>query len=326
MSRARVCTIERTGGPEVIEWRDVELSGAPASDEVLIRHTAVGLNYIDTYFRNGTYPMALPGGLGAEAAGVIEAVGDGVRGFAIGDRVAYFSGPGAYATHRLIGTQTLVKLPDDISDTTAAAALLKGCTAEYLVERCGKVQAGETVLVHAVAGGVGLLLVQWLKSIGARVIGTTSSEAKAGLARSYGCDEVILYTQAEVAPRVRELTGGSGVRVVIDGVGKATFEASLDSLSPRGLMISYGNASGVVSSFDLGLLTRKGSLFVTRPSLFAYYATRDEVDAGSARLFDLIRSGALEVRIDQRYALEDAVRAHRDLEARATTGSSVLIP
>ena len=326
MIKARVCTIERTGGPEVIAWRDIELAGEPANDEVLIRHTAIGLNYIDTYFRDGTYPMALPGGLGAEAAGVVEAVGEGVHGFAIGDRVAYFSGPGAYATHRLIGTQTLVKLPDDIDDRTAAAALLKGCTAEYLVERCGQVQAGETVLVHAVAGGVGLLLVQWLKAIGARVIGTTSSEAKAELARSYGCDEIILYTQQEIAPRVRELTGGKGVRVVIDGVGRDTFEPSLDSLSPRGLMISYGNASGIVANFDLGLLTRKGSLFVTRPSLFSYYATREDVETGTARLFELIRTGALEVRIDQSYALEDAAQAHRDIEARATTGSTVLIP
>jgi NADPH:quinone reductase len=326
MVKARVCTIERVGGPEVLEWRDVELSGEPANDEVLIRHTAVGLNYIDTYFRTGTYPMPLPGGIGSEAAGVIERVGEGVHGFGIGDRVAYFSGPGAYATHRLIGTQTLVKLPDDIDDRTAAAALLKGCTAEYLVERCAQVQPGETVLVHAVAGGVGLLLVQWLKAIGARVIGTTSSAAKAELARGYGCDEIILYTQEAIAPRVRALTGGRGVRVVIDGIGRATFEASLDSLCPRGLMISYGNASGLVGDIDFGILGRKGSVFATRPSLFHYYATRDEVDAGSARLFEMIRSGKVEVRVDQTYPLEDAARAHRDLEARATTGSTVLLP
>lgn len=326
MVKARVATIERFGGPEVIEWRDVELNGEPANDEVLVRHTAVGLNYIDTYFRTGTYPMPLPGGLGAEAAGVIEWVGEGVHGFGIGDRVAYFSGPGAYATHRLIGTQTLVKLPQDIDDRTAAAALLKGCTTEYLVERCGHIQAGETVLVHAVAGGVGLLLVQWLKAIGARVIGTTSSEAKAELARGYGCDEIILYTQEAVAPRVRALTGGKGVRVVIDGIGKATFESSLDCLSPRGLMISYGNASGLVGDIDFGILGRKGSVFATRPSLFHYYATREEVAAGSARLFEMIRSGKVEVRIDQTYALEDAAQAHRDLESRATTGSTVLLP
>lgn len=326
MVRARVAAFARTGGPEVIEWQDVEL-GSPASDEVLIRQTAVGLNYIDTYHRSGLYQLPLPSGLGVEAAGVIEAVGDGVHGFGIGDRVAYFSAkPGAYATHRLIGTQTLVKLPDAIDDRTAAAAMLKGLTTEFLVERCGRVLAGETVLVHAAAGGVGLLLVQWLKAIGAKVIGTVGSEAKAELARHYGADEIILYSREEVAPRVRDLTGGQGVRVVIDGVGKDTFAASLDSLSPRGLLISYGNASGPVTAFDLGLLARKGSLFVTRPTLFDYCRTREEVEAASARLFEMLASGKLEVRIDQSYALEDAAQAHRDLESRATTGSTVLVP
>lgn len=327
MVTARVGTIERPGGPEVIEWRDVELNGEPANDEILIRQTAVGLNYIDTYHRSGLYPLPMPSGLGVEAAGVVEWVGEGVHGFGIGDRVAYFaSKPGAYATHRLIGTQNVVKLPQDIDDRTAAAALLKGCTTEFLVERCAQVRAGETVLVHAAAGGVGLLLVQWLKAIGARVIGTTSREDKAELARAHGCDEVILYTREEVAPRVRELTGGHGVRVVIDGVGKATFEASLDSLAPRGLLVSYGNASGPVSGVDLGILARKGSLFVTRPTLFHYYATREEVEAGTGRLFELIRSGQLKVRIDQSYPLEQAAQAHRDLESRATTGSTVLLP
>jgi NADPH2:quinone reductase len=327
MVTARVCTIERPGGPEVIAWRGVELNGEPANDEILIRQTAVGLNYIDTYHRSGLYPLPMPSGLGVEAAGVVEWVGEGVHGFGIGDRVAYFSStPGAYATHRLIGTQNVVRLPDGIDDRTAAAALLKGCTTEFLVERCARVQPGETVLVHAAAGGVGLLLVQWLKAIGARVIGTTSREDKAELARAHGCDEVILYTQEAVAPRVRELTGGHGVRVVIDGVGKATFEASLDSLAPRGLLVSYGNASGPVSGVDLGILARKGSLFVTRPTLFHYYATREEIDAGTRRLFELIGSGKLEVRIDQTYPLEEAAQAHRDLEARATTGSTVLLP
>lgn len=326
MVRARVATFARAGGPEVIDWQDVEL-GSPASDEVQIRQTAAGLNYIDTYHRSGLYPLPLPSGIGVEAAGVVEAVGDGVHGFRIGDRVAYFGAkPGAYATHRLIGTQTLVKLPDSIDDRTAAAAMLKGLTTEFLVERCGHVQAGETVLVHAAAGGVGLLLVQWLKAIGARVIGTVSSEAKAELARGYGADEIILYSREEVAPRVRELTGGHGVRVVIDGVGRDTFAASLDSLAPRGLLISYGNASGPVTAFDLGLLARKGSLFVTRPTLFDYCRTREEVDAASARLFEMLSSGKLEVRIDQSYALEDAAQAHHDLESRATTGSTVLLP
>jgi NADPH2:quinone reductase len=326
MVDARVAYFEKTGGPEVIQWQDVEI-GAPAAGELLIRQTAVGLNYIDTYHRSGLYPLPLPSGLGVEAAGVVEAVGAGVDGVAVGDRVGYFSArPGAYATHRLLGTQGVVRLPSGIDDKTAAAAMLKGLTAEFLVERCAQVRAGETVLVHAAAGGVGLLLVQWLKAIGARVIGTTSSAAKAELARSYGADEIILYGEEAVAPRVRELTGGEGVRVVIDGVGKATFEASLDSLRRRGLLISYGNASGPVGPVDFGILARKGSLFTTRPTLFDYCATRAEVDAASARLFEMIGSGKLEVRIDQSYPLEDAARAHHDLEARATTGSTVLIP
>jgi NADPH2:quinone reductase len=226
----------------------------------------------------------------------------------------------------LIGTSTMVKIPDGIDDRTAAASLLKGCTAEYLIERCGRVEAGETVLVHAAAGGMGLLLTQWLKAIGARVIGTTSSEAKAELARAHGCDEIILYAEEAVAPRVRELTGGEGVRLVIDGVGKATWEESLGSLRRRGLLISYGNASGTVGGVDLGILARKGSLFTTRPTLFDYYATREEVEAGTARLFAMIASGALKVRIDQSYPLEEAARAHADLEGRATTGSSILLP
>ena len=326
MARARVAYFEKSGGPEVIQWRDVDL-GAPASGELLIRQTAVGLNYIDTYHRSGLYPLPLPSGLGVEAAGVVEAVGESVDGFAVGDRVGYFSAvPGAYATHRLLGPQGVVKLPHSIDDRTAAAVMLKGLTTEFLVERCGKVQHGDTVLVHAAAGGVGLLLVQWLKAIGARVIGTTSSEAKAELARAHGADEIILYGQEEVAPRVRELTGGEGVRVVIDGVGRDTFAASLDSLAPRGLLISYGNASGPVTAFDLGQLARKGSLFVTRPTLFDYCRTREEVGAASARLFEMIGSGKLKVRIDQSYALEDAAQAHRDLESRATTGSTILLP
>jgi NADPH2:quinone reductase len=326
MTKALVCGIERTGGPEVIGWRDADF-GSPANDEVLVRHTAIGVNYIDTYHRTGLYPVSLPSGLGVEAAGVIEDVGEGVHGFAIGDRVAYFSAaPGAYATHRLIGTDTMVKLPDDVDDRTAAAVLLKGCTVEALVERCATVERGDTVLVHAAAGGVGLLLVQWLKHVGAHVIGTTGSEDKAELARSHGCDEVILYASDDVAARVRDLTGSRGARVVFDGVGRATWNASLDSLAPRGLMVSYGNASGPVGQVEFGILARKGSLFATRPTLFHYYATREEVDAGTGRLFDLLRSGALKVRIDQSYALADAAQAHRDLEARATTGSTVLLP
>lgn len=318
--------ISRTGGPDVLEWTDIELH-SPGTNEVRIRHTAIGLNFIDTYHRSGLYPVQLPSSLGVEAAGIVEAVGEGVQYIDEGDRVAYCWGPiGAYATHRIIGEDRLIKLPDDIDDRTAAASLLKGCTAEYLIERCARVQPGETVLVHAVAGGVGLLVTQWLKHIGATVIGTTSSEAKANLAREHGCDHVIRYDQEAVAPKVRALTGGHGVRVVIDGVGKDTWEASLDSLARRGLLISYGNASGPVGPVDFGILARKGSLFTTRPTLFDYYHTREEMEAGSARLFELIRSGAIKVRIDQTYALSDAAQAHRDLESRATTGSTVLLP
>jgi NADPH2:quinone reductase len=326
MTAARICRIERTGGPEVIGWADVEL-GAPGPDQILVCHTAVGVNYIDTYFRAGVYPMPLPGSLGSEAAGVVEAVGPGVTGFAVGDRVAYFAGaPGSYGTHRIIPTLTPVKLPDSIDDRTAAAVMLKGCTAEMLIERCAKVQAGETVLVHAVAGGVGLLLTQWLKAIGARVIGTTSTAEKAALAKSYGCDEVVLYTKEPFQPKVMALTGGKGVRVVIDGIGKDTFEDSVKCLSPRGMMVSYGNASGVIGQIDFGLLSRQGSCFATRPGLFHYYATRPEVEAGAARLFEMLASGKVKVRIDQTFPLTQAADAHRALEGRATTGSTVLVP
>lgn len=324
--QAHAIRINRNGGPEVLEWTPVTL-GAPGKGEVLIRHTAVGLNFIDTYHRSGLYPQPLPTGLGSEAAGVVEAVGEGVDTLQVGDRVGYCWGPvGAYATHRIIAADRLVKLPDGIDDETAAAALLKGCTTEYLVERCAAVQPGESVLVHAAAGGVGLLLVQWLKAVGATVIGTTSSDAKAELARAHGCDHVIRYDREDVAERVREITGGARVRVVIDGVGRATWEGSLDSLRPRGLMVSFGNASGPVTGVNLGILASKGSLYVTRPTMAAYYASRAEIEAGSARLFEMIRSGALKVRIDQRFPLADASEAHRALESRATTGSTLLLP
>lgn len=323
---ARVARFERTGGPGVIEWRDEEV-GAPGPGEVLVRHRAIGLNFIDTYYRSGLYPTEMPGRLGMEAAGVVEAVGDGVAMLAPGDRIGYAGGPiGAYATHRRIAADQVVKLPDAIDDATAAAAMLKGFTAECLVERCAKVRAGDAVLVHAAAGGVGLLLVQWLKAIGAFVIGTAGSAAKAELAQAHGCDHVLLYDQEDVAARVRALTGGDGVRTVFDGVGRATFTASLDSLGRRGLLVSYGNASGPVGAFELLMLARKGSLFVTRPAMFDYYATAEERSAGAARLFEMIESGKVKVRIDQSYPLEDAPRAHADLEARRTTGSTVLLP
>ena len=317
--------IEQQGGPEVIQWREVELP-PPGANEVRMRNTAVGLNFIDTYHRGGLYPVKLPSGLGMEAAGVVEAVGDGVTGFAPGDRVCTFSGPGAYATARNLAAAALFRIPDGVSDEIAAAALLKACTVEALVERCAKVQAGWPVLVHAAAGGVGLLLVQWLKHVGATVIGTVSSDAKAQAAIEAGADHIIRYDRDEVAPKVRELTGGVGVRAIFDGVGKDTWAASLDSAAPRAIIASFGNASGAVEGVNLGVLAQKGSLFVTRPTLFDYYRDPAEAAAGVNRVFDLIASGALIVTIGQRYRLRDAAQAHRDLEARRTTGSTLLVP
>ena len=314
----------RHGGPEVIAWVDADLP-PPGAGEVRMRNTAVGLNFIDTYHRRGLYPVALPSGLGLEAAGVVEAVGEGVTHLTSGDRVCVF-GPslGAYAEARNVAAASLFKTPDDISDEIAAAALLKACTTEFLVERCAKVEAGWPVLVHAAAGGVGLLLVQWLKHIGATVIGTVSTDAKAEAARAAGADHVILYTHEPVASKVRALTGG-GVRVTFDGVGMATWEASLDSTGRRGLIVNYGNADGPVSGVNLGILAQKGSLFNTRPTLFDYYTGADEREAGAARVWDMLRSGVLQVTIGQRYALKDAAQAHTDLEGRKTTGSTVLV-
>lgn len=322
---ARVARFERTGGPEVIEWADVDLP-APGPGEVRVRATAVGLNYIDTYHRRGIYPVALPSGLGGEAAGVVEAIGEGVSGFAVGDRVAGFSPMGAYATERNVPAASQFKLPAGIDDRVAAAVMLKGCTTEFLVERCARVQPGWDVLVHAAAGGVGLLLVQWLKHIGARVIGTVSTTEKADAARAAGADEIILYKQEDIAPRVRALTGGSGVVVTFDGIGMTTWEASLDATARRGMIVSYGNAGGPVAGVALGILAQKGSLVVSRPTLFDYYVTPEERAAGAARVFDLIRSGVLKVTVGQTYALEDVAQAHADLEAGRTTGSTVLLP
>lgn len=320
---ARTAIIRATGGPEVIDWIDVDLP-PPGPGEVRVRHTAVGLNYIDTYHRDGTYPVELPSGLGLEAAGVVEAVGGGVD-FKVGERVATF-GParGAYSTERNVGAASLFRIPDEVDDATAAAGLLKGCTTEALVERCAKVQAGQWVLVHAAAGGVGLLLVQWLKHAGAIVIGTVSTEAKAAAAREAGADEIILYTEEDVAPKVRALTGGEGVRVTFDGVGRATWEASLDSTGRRGMIVNYGNADGPVGGVNLGILATKGSLYNTRPTLFDYYATPEERAAGSDYVWDMFRQGIIKVTIGQTYPLEDAARAHADLEGRRTTGSTVL--
>nr|WP_110298326.1 quinone oxidoreductase [Blastomonas natatoria] len=326
MMQARQAVIRATGGPEVIEWQTVDVA-APGAGEVTLRQTAVGLNYIDTYHRRGIYPVDLPSGLGLEAAGVVEAVGAGVEGLSVGDRVATF-GParGAYADIRNVAAASLFKLPEDISDETAAAALLKGCTTEFLVERCARVEPGQAVLVHAAAGGVGLLLVQWLKAIGATVIGTVSSEEKAALAKEAGADHIVFYTREDTAKRVRELTGGAGVRVVYDGVGLDTWEASLDSTGRRGLIVSYGNASAPVTGISLGILATKGSLYNTRPTLFDYYADPAEREAGAARLWQMIRAGKVKVTIGQTYPLEQAEQAHRDLESRATSGSTLLMP
>ncbi|KQS01771.1 quinone oxidoreductase [Sphingomonas sp. Leaf357] len=322
----RAARITQTGGPEVIEWVDVDLPD-PAEGEVRVRHTAVGLNYIDVYYRKGLYPAPLPSGLGSEAVGVVEAVGAGVDGFAVGDRVGTF-GPalGAYATARNVEAAQLITLPDSVDDRTAAALLLKGGTTEFLIERCAKVQAGQTVLVHAAAGGVGHLLVGWLKAIGATVIGTVGSEEKAAQAKAAGADHVLLHKQVDIAKEVRALTDGQGVDVVLDGVGKAMWQVSLASAKRRGLIVSYGNASGPVDGVNLGVLARNGSLFVTRPTMFDYYVTPEERQAGFARVFDMLAKGAITAEIGQTFALEDAADAHRALEAGETKGATVLLP
>ncbi len=324
MTLARTARMTATGGPEVITWVDVDLP-PPAPGEVRFRSTAVGVNFIDTYHRRGLYPAPLPGGLGLEAAGVIEALGAGVDGFAVGDRVATF-GPalGAYASARNAAAAQLFHIPEDISDTTAAAALLKGCTAEFLIERCARVQPGWPVLVHAAAGGVGLLLVQWLKHSGAVVIGTVSTAAKAQAARDAGADHIIRYDKEPVATRVRAFTHGEGVRVTFDGIGLATWEASLESTGRRGLIVNYGNADAPVGEVNLGILAAKGSLFNTRPTLFDYYTTPEERATGVARVWALLSAGVLRVTIGQTYLLEDAAQAHSALEARQTAGSTVL--
>ena len=321
----RAARITQTGGPEVIEWVDVDLP-PPAPGEVRMRHRAVGLNYVDTYHRSGVYPVDLPAGLGSEAAGVVEAIGDGVTGFTVGDRVGTF-GParGAYATARNVAAAQLLHLPDDVADGTAAALLLKGCTTEALVERCARVEAGQTVLVWAAAGGVGQLLVGWLKAIGATVIGTVGSADKVGHALDAGADHVVIHREDDVAARVRAITGGEGVATVFDGVGKATWEATLASVARRGLIVSYGNAGGPVTGVGLGVLAAKGSLFVTRPTLFDYYLTPEERRAGVERVFAMLRRGAIRPEIGQTFALEDAEAAHRALEAGTTRGSSVLL-
>lgn len=317
---------ERTGGPEVLQWVEVELP-PPADGEVRIRHEAVGLNFIDTYHRSGLYPVPLPSGIGQEAAGVVEAVGGGVTGFAVGDRVAYVGGAlGAYSDVRNVLADSLVKLPDALSCEQGAAMMMQGLTAQYLLRRTYRVQPGDTILIHAAAGGVGLIVCQWAKALGATVIGTVSSEAKAELARAHGCDHAIVTARESVSARVREITGGEGVPVVYDSIGKDTFMDSLACLRPLGTMVTFGNASGPVPPFDPGLLARMGSLFLTRPTLFHYIARRQDLLAMAEELFAVVTSGQVRLSINQRFPLKEAATAHRELEARRTTGSSVLLP
>jgi len=317
--------IHETGGPEVLRWEEVEV-GRPGPGEALIRQTAIGLNFIDTYHRTGLYPLPLPAVMGMEGAGMVEEVGAGVTEVKPGDRVAYAGVLGAYTERRLIAADRLVPLPDGVSDIQAAAMMLKGMTAEYLLRRTHRVQRGETILVHAAAGGVGLIMCQWAKHLGATVIGTVGSDEKAELARANGCDHPIVYTRENFTERVRALTGGAGLPVVYDSVGKDTFLGSLDCLRPLGLMVSYGNASGAVPPFNIGLLAQKGSLFLTRPVLMAYTAKREDLLASARALFEVVASGVVKIKLERTWPLEDAASAHRELEGRRTTGSTVLIP
>ena len=318
--------MSRTGGPEVMEYVDVEL-GPPGPGEAQVRHEAVGLNFIDVYFRTGLYPQPLPAGLGMEAAGVVEAVGPGVTEVKVGDRVAYASRPnGAYAQARNMPASVLLVLPDKIGFETAAAMMLQGLTVQYLFHRTVALKAGDTVLFHAAAGGVGLIACQWAKVLGVTLIGTVGSDEKAALAKAHGAAHVINYNTENFVERVREITGGEGVRAVYDSIGKDTFTGSLDCLAPLGMMVSFGNASGPVPPFALTELSSRGSLFITRPALFNYTARRADLEAMAASLFGVVGSAAVQIEINQRYHLADVAQAHLDLEGRKTTGSSILLP
>ena len=323
---AQAIRFHATGGPEVMKLEDVDVP-APGRGEVTIEQKAIGLNFIDIYFRTGLYPASMPSGLGFEGAGVVTAVGEGVTNLKVGDRVAYGQGPlGAYATLRTMPSLQVVKLPSSISFEKGAAMMLKGLTVQYLFRQTYRLQGDETILVHAAAGGVGLIACQWARALGVKVIGTVSSLEKAALAKAHGAWETIDYTKQDIAKRVLELTDGRKVPVVYDGVGKDTWEASLDSLQPRGLMVSYGNASGPVSGVNLGILASKGSLYVTRPTLGTHVATRDRLEAASKELFGMVTSGKIRFDVDRTYPLADVAQAHEDLTARRTTGASVLMP
>jgi NADPH2:quinone reductase len=318
--------IHAHGGPEALRWEEVP-AGEPGRGEVLIRHTAIGLNFIDVYERTGLYPGRLPLVPGREAAGVVEAVGRGVRTLVAGDRVAYaYSKPGAYVQQRVMPAERLVRIPEGVSDRLAAAAMLKGMTAQTLLRRVWRLRRGHVAVIHAAAGGVGLIALQWAQTLGATVIAVVGSEAKAAVVREYGCERVLVLGQGDLAPRVRELSGGAGAHVVYDSVGRDTWDASLDSLRPRGLMVSFGNSSGPVPPFAPLELSRRGSLYLTRPTLFDYIKRRSELEAAARELFDLIGRGTIRIEIGRNYALPDAAQAHRDLETRQTVGSTVLLP
>jgi len=321
----RAVRFERTGGPEVLEVVDID-TPEPKAGQVRVRHEAIGINFIDTYHRTGLYPVKLPCIPGGEAAGVVDAVGEGVTRVKVGDRVAYSGGFGAYAQANVVAGDRVVKLPDGIDTRTAAAILLKGMTTEAFIRRTYPVKAGETVLVHAAVGGVGQIMTQWLKALGATVIATVGSEAKAAKARELGADHVILYREQDVAAEVRRITDGKGVPVAYDSVGKDTFEGTLASLSRRGLFVSFGNASGPAAPFAPGRLAQGGSLYITRPTLFDYIVTTEELEASAAALFDVVLSGKVKIEIGQTFKLEDARKAHEALESRATVGASLLIP
>ncbi len=324
---AKAVRMHQTGGPEVLRLEDIDV-GEPGPGQVRLRHVAVGLNYADTYFRNGTYPMPLPAGMGVEASGVVQAVGEGVTNVGVGDRVTYtgfLNTLGAYSTERLIAAAPLIKLPEDIAFETAAAMTMRGLTSAYLLRRIHDFQAGDTLLLHAAAGGVGLIVSQWAKLLGITVIGTVSTEEKAEVARAHGCAHTINYSHEDVAQRVRALTDGRGVDVVFDSVGKSTFMGSLDSLKRRGLMVCVGTASGPIDGFNPNLLAMKGSLYLTRPALADYIADPAEKAALAAEVFGHVGAGRIRIDIHQHYALEDAQQAHRDLESRKTTGSSIFV-
>ena len=322
----RTIRIHATGGPEALQLDDVPLP-APGPREALVRHSAIGVNFIDTYHRSGLYPLPLPSGIGSEAAGVVEAVGPGVTDVAVGQRVAYSGGaPGSYAEARVIAADRLVPLPAAVSDRDAAALMLKGLTVQYLFRQTFPLKGGETILFHAAAGGVGLIACQWARALGVRMIGTVSSDEKAALARAHGCAETIVYTREDFVARVKALTGGAGVPVVYDSIGKDTFPASLDCLAPRGLFVSFGNSSGPVAAFNLGLLAQKGSLFATRPTLMGYAAKRADLLAMTDELFSMVAAGKVKADVRQTFPLAAAADAHRALESRATTGATLLIP